>query len=78
VAQVNGELMEMQQQLQQVLVDEEMLRERRGGQEPPSAPSLTKGVALVDRSTYASMLPDEQVEVNLFGFRVAVATRSKP
>ena len=54
-----------------------MLRERRGGAEPPSEPSLTKGLALVDRTTYASMLPDEQVELNLFGFRLGIATRSK-
>ena len=73
----NAELMDLQQQLQQVLVDEEMLRERRGGQEPPSAPPVNKGFALVDSETYASMLPDEQVEVNLFGFKLAVATRSK-
>ena len=74
---VNSELMELQQQLQQTLVDEEMLRERRGGVEPPPEPSLTKGLALVDKNTYASMLPDEQLEVNLFGFKLAVATRSK-
>jgi alpha-tubulin suppressor-like RCC1 family protein len=73
---VNTELMELQQQLQQVLVDEEMLRERRGGVEPPSEPPLHKGVALVDSTTYASMLPDEQVELNLFGFKVAVAVAS--
>ena len=71
----NAELMELQQQLQQVLVDEEMLRERRGGEEPPPPPShLGKGLALVDASTYKSMLPDERLEVSLFGFKLAVAT----
>lgn len=74
---VNHELMELQQQLQQVLVDEEMLRERRGGAEPPPAPALSKGLALVDKSTYQSMLPDEQLELNFFGFKLAVATKSK-
>ena len=71
----NAELMELQQQLQQLLVDEEMLRERRGGEEPPPPPShLGKGLALVDASTYKSMLPDERLEVSLFGFKLAVAT----
>ena len=59
-------------------MDEEMLRERRGGAEPPSNPMVGKGVALMDRSTYHSMLPEEQVEVNLFGFKMAVAVTSKP
>ena len=31
-------------------------------------------MALVDSKTYASMLPDEQFEANLFGFKVAIAT----
>lgn len=70
----NSELMQLQQQLQQVLVDEEMLRERRGGAEPPAEPQLAKGVAVVDSSTYQSMLPDERLELSLFGFKVALAT----
>ena len=53
------------------------LRERRGGVEPPAEPPLSKGFALVDKSTYASMLPDEQVELNLFGFKVAYALTTK-
>ena len=58
-----------------LLDDEEMLRERRGGEEPPPPPShLGKGLALVDASTYESMLPDERLEVSLFGFKLAVAT----
>ena len=78
VRQVNAELMQLQQTLQQVLIDEEMLRERRGGVEPPAEPpSLSKGFALVDQSTYDSMCPDEHVEINFFGFKVAVATRRK-
>ena len=76
---INAELMQLQQDLQQVLVDEEMLRERRGGVEPPQEPVLSKGLALVDSKTYASMLPDEQFEANLFGFKVAIATtKSQP
>ena len=73
----NRDLMELQQQLQQVLVDEELLRERRGGAEPPPAPAVNKGVAVVDKKTYEAMLPDEQVEINLFGFKLAVATSKK-
>ena len=75
---VHSELQALQQQLQQVLMDEEMLRERRGGAEPPSNPAVGKGVTLVDKNTYHSMLPDEQVEVNLFGFKVGIAYTSKP
>lgn len=74
---VNDELVALQEQLQQVLVDEEMLRERRGGAEPPSNPPVRKGVAVMDTNTYHSMLPDEQVELNLFGFKVAVAVTNK-
>ena len=55
-----------------------MLRERRGGAEPPSVPAVAKGVALVDRSTYHSMLPEEQVEINLFGLKMGIAITSKP
>ena len=62
----------------QTLVDEEMLRERRGGAEPPAQPNLNKGLALVDASTYKSMLPEEQVELNVFGFKVAYAVTHKP
>ena len=69
----SAELMDLQQQLQQVLVDEEMLRERRGGVEPAEQPNLSKGVAFVDADTYKSMLLDEQVELSLFGFKVALA-----
>jgi len=75
---VNDELMGLQQQLQQVLVDEEMLRERRGGAEPPAAPAINKGIVLIDQSTYQSIMPEEQVEVNLFGFKMAYAVTSKP
>jgi len=57
-----------------VLLDEEMLRERRQGMGPPTEPARVKGCALIDSSTYASMLPEEQVEVNLLGFRLAFAT----
>ena len=61
-----------------MLIDEEMLRERRGGAEPPSNPAIAKGVALMDRSTYQSMLPEEQLELNLFGFKVAYAVTTRP
>ena len=75
---LNDEYMRLQQQLQQVLVDEEMLRERRqGAGPPPEKPSLGKGLALVDKNTYHKLLPDEQVEVNLFGLKVAMAVTSK-
>lgn len=76
--QVYQELEALERQLQQVLWDEEMLRERRGGAEPPSVPAVAKGVALVDRSTYHSMLPEEQVEINLFGLKMGIAITSKP
>ena len=75
---LNEDLMTLQLQLQQALVDEEMLRERRDGVGPPSAPpSLGKGLALIDKTTYERMLPDEQVELNLFGLKVAMAVTSK-
>ena len=46
--------------------------EAAAGADAPIAPP--KGLALVDSKTYASMLPDEQFEANLFGFKVAIAT----
>jgi len=75
---VHAELVALQQQLQQVLTDEGMLRERRGGAEPPAEPSVSKGVALMDKSTYHSMLPEEKVEFNLFGLKLGFAVTSKP
>ena len=42
--------------------------------QPPAEPQLAKGVAVVDSSTYQSMLPDERLELSLFGFKVALAT----
>ena len=73
---VNGELMELQQQLEQVMLKQEMLRERRGSTEPPPEPRVQKGVAVVDDDTYQSMLPEEQLEVNLFGFKLSYAVTS--
>lgn len=73
---LNTELMELQHQLQQTLLDEELMRERRGGVEPTQKPSLNKGVALIDGRTYASMLPEEQLEVNVFGFKMSCACTS--
>ena len=58
-----------------MLIDEEMLRERRGGAEPPAEKPLGKGLALVDTATYKSVLPEEQVELNVFGFKVAFALK---
>ena len=71
---VNDELV-APEQLQQVLVDEEMLRERRGARaaiKPTGQERSSCGYQ------YASFhLPDEQVELNLFGFKVAVAVTTK-
>jgi len=74
---INDELMALQDQFEQVLVDEEMLRERRGGVEPPLNPSISKGVALLDKNTYHSMLPEEQVEVSILGLKLAYAVTNK-
>lgn len=70
----NAELMALQQQLQQVLVDEEMLREQRGGREAPSAARKGAPVALLDPQQYASMHPEEHAELTLGGFKMSYAT----
>ena len=74
---LDDELGVLEQQLQQVLMDEEMLRERRGGAQPPSTPTVAKGLMLLDKKTYHSMLPKEKVEVNLFGLKVGFAVTTK-
>jgi hypothetical protein len=105
----SAELAALQEQLQNSLVEEELMRERRGGEGAPeadAAAALGKGLALMDKETYAGghvafvlarrspvwlsakstddglgasfgryekMLPDERLEVNLAGLKVAMA-----
>ena len=59
--------MQLQQKLQQTLVEEELMREQRGGSEIEPPPRVHKGMALLDGKAYSAMLPDEQLEINLFG-----------
>ena len=57
----------------QVLVDEEMLREQRGGREASSAARKGAPVALLDPQQYASMHPEEHAELTLGGFKMSCA-----
>ena len=77
---VAEELGQLQQQLQQAVYEQELMREQRGAPEPPTdgAARGAPGVSLIDEPTYSSMLPEEQVELNLFGFRISYAVTSKP
>eukprot|EP00966_Prymnesium_polylepis_P138441 3198899-Prymnesium_polylepis.1 len=68
--------MEAQRALHAALRDEALLRERRGGDEPPPQPDVPKGVALLDAPAYGALLPDEQLELNLFGFKLSCKTRA--
>ena len=45
--------------------------------EPPPEPPITKGVAVVDPMTYDAMLPEEQAELQIFGFKMSFATTTK-
>ena len=51
------------------MLAQEILRETRGGDEPPPEPPITKGVAVVDPMTYDAMLPEEQAELQIFSVR---------
>lgn len=72
-----AELDALQAQLQQVVFEQELMREQRGAPEPAQARGHGP-VGLIDTGAYAAMLPEEQVELNLFGFRVSYAVTAKP
>ena len=74
---VTNELADLQGELQRAMLEQEILRETRGGDEPPPEPPITKGVAVVDPMTYDAMLPEEQAELQIFGFKMSFATTTK-
>ena len=74
---VTNELADLQGELQRAMLEQEILREQRGGDEPLPEPPVTKGVALVDPPTYDAMLPEEQAELQIFGFKLSLATTTK-
>ena len=56
--------------IQRAMLEQEILREQRGGDEPLPEPPVTAGVALVDPPTYArNLFRSEQDDFQIFGFK---------
>jgi len=75
------ELAQLQAALQETVYEQELMREQRGapedqGQAAAAAAAGGRGVTMLDSPTYSSMLPEEQVELSLFGFRISYAVTS--